>query len=313
MPTKKNVTMGQALASFLAEKKRYNLSENTLATYKIHLDYFFGVLKNCHDIPCRELSAVDYNLFVVTLQNDPNKNERTVQSYCRSVRAFINWLIDNEYLEDIFKAKVPKAQKVVKATYTDEELKILLKDPRECSYATYQTWVFINFCIATGLRLSSMLDIQLKDYSQTEGTVRIQNTKNNLAQVRYLNGDLKNILDEYIETLKLNSNDYLFCKSGGGRMARRSMEDNVARYNNNRGVEKTSIHLFRHTYAKNFLQSGGSVIELQRILDHADINTTMQYVRDYGIDQKRVMELYNPQAQYTEKKVKSFNRKKKMK
>lgn len=313
MPRNCNKTFAQAREDFFAEKKGAGIRESTLETYRYHLDYFFSCLADCDSAAVKLFTKDDYIFFLNFIKYDPDKNERTRQSYCRSIKAFLNWLMDNDYIEERFKVTVPKAQSNIKQTYTEQELKALLKDPRACSYSTYQTWVFINFCISTGLRLSSMLYIQKKDYEPTEQTVIVNHTKNGLPQMRWLNDYMCNILNEYIETFQLNDVDYLFCTSGGKRMSASSMQDNVRRYNHQCGVKKTSIHLFRHTFARKFLENGGSVLDLQKLLDHADINTTMKYARDYSIDVNKTTEIFNPQKEYSNvKQVKQFNRKKKM-
>jgi len=313
MPKNSNKTFSLAREEYFTEKRGEGLSKTTEKTYRQHLDYFFEGCGGLDNLPINVFSKDDYLFFLIYIKNDPHKNERTRQSYCRSIKAFLNWLMDNGYIEEQFKMAIPRAQKKIKQTYTEEELKILLKDPRGCSYSVYQTWVFINFVIATGLRLSSILAIRGEDYSASEQTVTINFTKNGLPQLRRLNANLCNILNDYISTFQINDVDYLFCTSGGKQMSRRAMQDNVARYNKSLGVNKTSIHLFRHTFARKFLESGGSVVDLQRLLDHADINTTMGYARDYAIDANKTAEIFNPQEQFgITKRVKQMNRKKKM-
>ena len=91
------------------------------------------------------------------------------------------------------------------------------------------------------------------------------------------------------------------------------MQENVKRYNKNHGIEKTSIHLFRHTFARKFLENGGNIVDLQRLLDHSNISTTMEYIKDYSIDIGKVQEVFNPQVAYgNTKRTKQFNRKRKM-
>ncbi len=315
MPKNSNKTFSQARTDFLMEKKGEGLSDASIKTYKQHLSYFFNCLGDCEIIPVKDFTKNDYIFFQNFIKGDENKNERTQQTYCKTVKVFLNWLMDNEYItkDECFKVTIPKAQKRIKSTYTDEELGELLKDPRHCSYSVYQTWIFINFCIGTGLRLSSILGIQVKDYSPQEQTVIINTTKSKLPQTRHLNGELCNLLNEYISVFELNNVDYLFCGSDGKQMTVRGIQDNVKRYNRNHGIEKTSIHLFRHTYARKFLENGGSIVDLQRLLDHSNISTTMDYVRDYNIDIGKVQDVFNPQAMYgNTKKPKQFNRKKKM-
>ncbi|MGP4073956.1 tyrosine-type recombinase/integrase [Piscibacillus sp. B03] len=58
------------------------------------------------------------------------------------------------------------------------------------------------------------------------------------------------------------------------------------KYNYSRGVYKTSIHAFRHTYAKNYIQQGGSSLKLQRLLGHSTLDITQKYVNLYSNDLK---------------------------
>ena len=74
----------------------------------------------------------------------------------------------------------------------------------------------------------------------------------------------------------------------------RSFQGAVRRYNIERGVTKTSIHLFRHTFAKNFIIAGGGMVQLQALLGHATLEMSRHYVNIYGLDLKRDIEKLNP-------------------
>ena len=91
-------------------------------------------------------------------------NDITVQSYMRGVRCFCYYLMEEGYLQR-FKIKLPKADKRIKETYTDTELKKLLKKPnvKTCEFNEYKTWVFSNYLLATGNRISTVLSLQIKD------------------------------------------------------------------------------------------------------------------------------------------------------
>ena len=238
-----------------------------------------------------------------SLQEDEDKNDITIASYCRSVRAFLYWLQDNEY-SPIYELKIPKYQKTIKVTYSDDELKILLECPKPCSSVEYQTWVFINLINATALRLSSALNIKVKDFVKNESCIYIQSTKNNKATPSYLNSQMVSILSKYILQFDLEEDNYLFCTANGNRMANRTMQDNVAAYNRSKDVEKTSIHLFRHTFSKNYYKKTKDIYTLSQILNHSSILVTEQYLRDLGVSIESAV-AYNPQAQFGSIKKKS--------
>lgn len=68
----------------------------------------------------------------------------------------------------------------------------------------------------------------------------------------------------------------------------------LKRYNNKRGVAKTSAHLFRHTFAKKWILNGGDVFRLQKILGHSDLTVVKEYVNMFGNDMAVNFDKYNP-------------------
>jgi len=69
-------------------------------------------------------------------------------------------------------------------------------------------------------------------------------------------------------------------------MTRNAMQHTIARYNKKRGVSKTSIHAFRHTFAKHYITTGGDAFKLQRLLGHSTLDVTLNYVNLYSKDLK---------------------------
>ncbi len=145
------------------------------------------------------------------MQQDPKKKDVTIASYCRSVRAFIYWLQDNHCCSE-FSMGIPKYQKEIKETYTDAELSVLLTKPNEktCSEVDYQTWVLINVIVATGLRLSSALNIKVSFYIAKDKKIYIKTTKNKKGQVAYINDEVCRTLNQYIKRFELTDSDYIF-------------------------------------------------------------------------------------------------------
>ena len=80
----------------------------------------------------------------------------------------------------------------------------------------------------------------------------------------------------------------------GNQLNLRSFQGPIRRYNISRGVTKTSVHLFRHTFAKNFILAGGGMVQLQALLGHSTMDMTRHYVNIYGTDLKRNFEMLNP-------------------
>ena len=111
-----------------------------------------------------EILSVSTKTGYALLNKERGCHDITVQSYMRGVRCFCYYLMEEGYLQR-FKIKLPKADKRIKETYTDTELKKLLKKPnvKTCEFNEYKTWVFSNYLLATGNRISTVLSLQIKD------------------------------------------------------------------------------------------------------------------------------------------------------
>ena len=91
-----------------------------------------------------------------------------------------------------------------------------------------------------------------------------------------------------------NPSDYLFCNEYGEQATERTYQQLVRRYNIKRNVNKTSCHLFRHTFAKQWILAGGDIFRLQKILGHSDLTVTKEYVNMFGQDLQLDFERFNP-------------------
>ena len=81
--------------------------------------------------------------------------------------------------------------------------------------------------------------------------------------------------------------DFLFVTVYGEQFTKDTMGEVLRHYNWSRGVEKTGIHLFRHTFAKNWILNGGDMFRLQKVLGHSTLDMVKQYVNLYSADLKR--------------------------
>ena len=111
----------------------------------------------------------------------------------------------------------------------------------------------------------------------------------------FLYGDTSiQILSEYLKYRKGPPDDYLFCNIKGQQLGTRGLETAIRRYNRNRGVSKTSVHLYRHTFARDFIRNGGDPLRLQSFLDHSTLAVTREYVNLFSDDLKVSLQSTNP-------------------
>ena len=293
-PTRpEDALLTDAFADFLEKCRAKNLSEKTLNIYTVHFKFFKEYLSD-PDKKASDITEDTLEGFILYLQNR-GCNDITVQSYMRGVRCFCYYLMEEEYLQR-FKIKLPKADKRIKETYTDTELKKLLKKPnvKTCEFNEYKTWVFSNYLLATGNRISTVLSLQIKDLDFENETIQLNKCKNRKAQIVPMASSLKVILKEYLTYRKGFPDDYVFCNSYGGKGDIRSYQEMLAKYNQKRGVSKTSAHLYRHTFAKRWILNGGDIFRLQKLLGHSNLDIVKEYVNMFGRDLTKDYTSFNP-------------------
>lgn len=289
----KNLTIGEAHDLFIRKCTVQNLSEKTLKVYKNH----FGLFALTIDVntPINSVTSAAIDDFILYLKENNKCNDTTINSYLRSIRAFLYYCMEESYLPS-FNVCMIRSENKIKETYSNAELERLLTKPdiNTCSFSTYKTWVFENYLLGTGNRLSTALNVRIKDIDFYNNTIILVKTKNRKQQIIPLSQSLAEILVGYLEIRGNNPDDYLFCNIYGEKGNIRSFEDLVAKYNHERGVEKTSIHLFRHTFAKHWILQGGDIFRLQKILGHSDLSVTKEYVQMFGQDLQMDFEKFNP-------------------
>lgn len=206
------------------------------------------------------------------------------------------------YLEK-YPIRLVRADDPIKEPYTTDELQKLLKEPdcKTCSFAEYRNWVIVNFLLGTGCRASTLLNLQIGDLDLSAGTVFFRHMKARNQQIVPLSKALVKIMEEYLEHRTSDPIAPLFVSEYGNQMTLNSLGNAIWNYNHSRGVEKTSMHLFRHTYAKLYIQAGGDPFRLQKLLGHADLTMTRRYVALYADDLRANYDALNPLEQLTRK------------
>ncbi|MCM2535099.1 tyrosine-type recombinase/integrase [Neobacillus pocheonensis] len=283
---------------FQLENRVKNLSEMTIRYYEQNLIHFFRYLEEMKLEYVSEIRKKLVDKYILFLKKKSLK-ATTINTYLRAARAFLYFAMREEYLSQ-FEISLIKAEKEQKEPYSDKDIKRLIKKPnlRECGFVEHRNWVMVNYLLETGNRLNTILNIKIEDIDLGNGMVILTTTKNRKAQYNPISEYIVKILTEYIRTYILNKSDFLFINELGEQMTRNSMQHAIARYNKSRGVEKTSIHAFRHTFAKHYVTSGGDAFKLQRLLGHATLDVTLNYVNLYAKDLKEGFEQHSILANY---------------
>ncbi len=278
-----------AKAAFIKFCKLKNLTERTIEFYEEDLKYF------CQYINIKYLDEISQETLDNFILDELDKGRRTttLNTRLRGLRVFFKFCAERDYIDGIT-IKLLKDDAELKEPYTDAELCKLLARPKSNRWAEYRSWAMVNYLVATGNRARTIVNLKISDINFDENTIHLRAMKNRRQQIIPLSPALKEILEEYLSAWKWSFDDYLFPSSSGEQLAVSSFQQSIRKYNVARGVSKTSIHLFRHTFAKNFILAGGGLVQLQMLMGHSTLDMTRHYINLYGSDLSRDIERLNP-------------------
>ena len=290
-----SATIEETFSDFIISRKTKGLAEKTLQSYQSQFQAVARHMDVKMDIAM--LQKADLDAMIISMR-DASLSPNSINSYTRTLKSFFSWC--NE--QGITRLNIPlyKAEETVKETYSDAELAALLKKPdiRKATFAEYRDWVIINFLLNCGSRAATVRAIQIRDVDLDGGMVFYRHTKNRKAQVIPLCSAMVAILREYLRHRGGEAADYLFCTETGSQLTENGLRQSIARYNTRRGVQKTSIHLFRHTFARKYLiDCGGDAFTLQKLLGHSTLAMTKHYCAIFDADLTNNYDNFSPLAQ----------------
>lgn len=285
----KRTLRSEAEALFIKFCKLRNLREQTIKYYKEDIHYFFETTGK------KYLDEITQEVFDDFLMGELDKGKKTtsLNSRLRGLRVFFKFCHERGLMEPLT-IKLMKEDAEIKEPYTIAELQKLLKRPTSKRWVEYRNWAMVNYLVATGNRAGTVINIKIKDVDFEGMTIHLTTTKNRKQQIIPLAPALKTALEDYLSSWKWSFDDYLFPSTNGTQLALGTFQESIRKYNIERGVSKTSLHLFRHTFAKEFILAGGGMVQLQMLLGHSTLDMTRHYVNLYASDLQKNYERFSP-------------------
>lgn len=160
-----------------------------------------------------------------------------------------------------------------------------MPNPRYPTGVRDRALIRVMYC--AGLRCSEALDLKPRDVQLARNEVRVNQGKGGKDRVVWIDATTVEILDRWKQTRPRS--DYFFCTLKGRRLRDSDVRDMMARRGRKAGIQiRVHPHLLRHTYASELLEDGYTVVEVQRLLGHARLETTALYlhVADAGLQRR---------------------------
>lgn len=299
------ISIEELYNEFISSRIVRNVREATITSYNKNTKNFKLWLDSEGIQDVSEIgkhTILDYMLY---LQENMN-NQASINSYLRAVKALLYFAMEEEqgYIE-YFRFKLPKEDSNIGSTYSEKDIKKLLKKPnfKTCYDGEYKIWVIVNYMLETGNRLSTVRNIKVINVLFEKNIIMLSHTKNRDAQFIPLTNPLSKILKKYIYDFDLKEDDFLFPTVMGKAYTSSGLAHEIAKYNKSRGVDTTATHAFRRTFASNYILSGGDSLNLKRLLGHRTLKMTEKYLKVYDTAYMSDMERFSLLSVYSNQRI----------
>ena len=309
-----SMPFAEALEKFINFKTAMNRAKHTIKYYKERGNYFFEFLKSEKGIELtNEITDEHVTAYILfKREQNPNIADNTINTLLRAVRAILYYFMEKGYTEP-FHIPLIFAKKTPKEGYSQADQQKLIKKPniKKCSFPEYRNWVMVCHFLASANRSKTIRYIRNFNVKLDERIIALDEVKNNEGYEMPISDEYYPILSEYMKIRGGEPDDFLFCTQFGKQISKSGLKSIMYKHNKKHDVDITSIHRFRHTFAKNWLLEGGSKEKLQHALGQKNPAMVDEYARLYGRELREEFSQYTPLAKL--KKEISENKKISMK
>ena len=260
----------QLLDSFITAKRIEGCSEKTLKYYRTTIENMIEAVGKS----VRHIQTEDLRTYLTNYQQKNSPSRVTIDNIRRILSSFFSWLEDEDY---IIKRPVRRIHKVktatnVKETYTDEDLEKMRDNCVEL-----RDLAIIDMLASTGMRIGEMVLLNKADIDFNERECVVFG-KGDKERVVYFDARTKIHLRNYINS-RTDENPALFVtlRSPFERIKIGGIETRLRKMGKELEIEKVHPHKFRRTLATMAIDKGMPIEQLQQLLGHKRIDTTLQY------------------------------------
>lgn len=255
---------------FIAAKKIEGCSNNTLKYYTNTLNS----ICSSFDKNVRELNTNDLRLYLSNYQNSRKTSKVTLDNIRRIMSSFFAWLEDEDYItkSPVRRIRKVKATKTVRETLSDEHLE-RLRD--QCVHP--RDLAIVDLLIATGVRVGELVRINQSDIDFLERECVVLGKGDKERKV-YFDAKTKIHLQQYLET-RTDDNPALFVsyRPPYNRLSIAGVERFLRNLGIRSDVQHVHPHKFRRTMATMAIEKGMPIEQVQKLLGHTKIDTTLHY------------------------------------
>lgn len=258
------------LQRFLDAKRIEGCSVKTLHYYQNTISRMLRKI----DKGVMHIVTEDLRNYLTNYQQENQLSRITIDNVRRILSSFFSWLEDEEYL---IKSPIRRIHKIktvssIKETYSDEELEKMRDSCKE-----QRDLALIDLLASTGMRVGELVLLNRSDIDFNERECKVLG-KGNKERIVYFDARTKIHLQGYLEG-RVDNEEALFVslKSPNHRLTIGGVESRVRILGKRLNIEKVHPHKFRRTLATRAIDKGMPIEQLQKLLGHKRIDTTLQY------------------------------------
>lgn len=271
-----------------------NYSQNTIENYMRDLKDFQSYLNSIQIFSINEISREHIRLYMKSL--DSHLIGSSKARHLTSIKMFYRFLKKNNDISYDPSAffDSPKKQSKLPQTVSKNDMSILIDSIEVHNEKDARDKVMITLMYVTGIRVSELCEIQLKDLSLSHNSINIYG-KGDKERIVFMNDEAKNSLIKYITVYRdkfiKKDTPYLFLLNNGHKMTRNRFYNILQnRVLSSPLTKHIHPHMLRHTFATELLNNDADLRSIQELLGHSDISTTTIYTH---VNNKKVIEEYN--------------------
>lgn len=258
------------LELFISAKRIEGCSEKSLKYYKIVIENMFTSLKTA----IRDLTTSDLRTYLAHYQQERKSSKVTIDNMRRIFSSFFGWLEDEDYIlkSPVRRIHKIKTDKTIKETFSDEGLELLRDTCHEI-----RDLAMIDLLASTGMRVGELVRLNREDINFYERECLVFG-KGNSERIVYFDARTKIHLINYLDS-RQDDNPALFVSlvSPYNRLLIGGVETRLRQIGEKADLNKVHPHKFRRTLATRAIDKGMPIEQVQHLLGHVKIDTTMHY------------------------------------
>ena len=267
---KKDISNDEFLEMYLAAKQIEGCSERTINYYRVTVEHLLSQINTS----VRKITTEEMREYLANYQKRNNCSNVTIDNVRRNISSFFSWLEEEDY---ILKSPMKRIHKirtktVVKSTISDEGIEKLRDNCKEI-----RDLAMIDLLYSTGIRVGELVNLNIDDID-LEGRECVVYGKGDKERRVYFDAKAKVHLRQYIEG-RTDRNEALFVTLDApyDRLKISGVEIRLRQLGRKLELERIHPHKFRRSMATRAIDKGMPIEQVQKILGHSQIDTTMQY------------------------------------